>query len=313
MSRTTASLVCYRSDVAELEPLMRSLMDNPAVSAWVVVDNGATENPELADVLRAQTEAHGGIYVAAAGNIGFGAGHNAALHALRDIPSDFHVMLNPDIEFGNSVLDVLAEVMEAHPGVGLVMPRVLYPDGVSQSHCHLLPAPIDLILRRFAPHLLQRAARDRMNRYEMRSMDRSQPAQVPFFSGCFLFTRRSMLESIGGFDERFFLYMEDLDLCRRLAGVSELLYWPAVCILHAHQRGSYKNRKLMILHARSAVHYFNKWGWIFDSARSQVNARALRQFHSPDGVQATDEPALKNAPQVQRTLRPVAPEQHIHD
>jgi hypothetical protein len=278
MPRTTASLVCYKSSLSELEPLLQALMEDTSISKWLLVDNGAAENPEHGIHLRDLTQQYGGIYIAPSHNIGFGAGHNAALKALSGIPSDFHLMLNPDIVFDHKVLPALVEIMDERPAVGLIMPRVLYPDHTTQYLCKLLPTPLDFALRRFAPGLLQRLTRHRMDRYELRGMDSAQPGEVPFLSGCFMFTRRTALESIGGFDERYFLYMEDVDLCRRLATTSELLYWPAVSIAHRHERGSHKNLKLMLTHVRSAVLYFNKWGWLFDDARSKTNREALSRL-----------------------------------
>ncbi|MES2392711.1 MAG: glycosyltransferase family 2 protein [Acidobacteriota bacterium] len=278
MARTTVSLVAYQNRPEDLESLMHVLAEDPFIAAWVIVDNSASEDPELSAQLCATTLAHGGIYIPSPRNVGFGAGHNSAMRVLRNTPSDFHLMLNPDIGFDASVLPALAEVMDARPEVGLVMPRVYFPNGVSQAHCHLLPTPVDLILRRFAPLFLKRIAQQRMLHYDLRAMDKTQPAEVPFFSGCFLFMRRSLLDRIGGFDERFLLYMEDVDLCRRLAAHAELVYWPAVSISHVHQRGSYKNVKLTRIHAHSALLYFSKWGWFVDRERTRINDNARQRL-----------------------------------
>ena len=278
MSKCTATLVFYQSGLSEVEPLLQALHDNPSLSAWAVVDNSASCDPVVAARLHEMVDRFGGRYVAAPGNLGFGAGHNLGLHELRDVASEFHVMLNPDLSFDPTVLGALAEVMETRGDVGMVMPRVRYPDGMTQSHCHLLPAPIDLALRRFASPGLKRLATARLDRYALADFDRSKAAEIPFLSGCFLFVRRSVLEQIGGFDERFFLYMEDVDLCRRIGQVARVLYWPSIGITHAHQRGSYKSRNLMLAHARSAIQYFNKWGWIFDTERSRMNGAALSRM-----------------------------------
>jgi len=181
------------------------------------------------------------------------------------------LILNPDIAFDANALGSLVAVMDSRPDVGLVMPKILYPDGSNQYLCKLLPAPIDLLLRRFLPGRWKHLAEKRTASYELRNLDYDAPAYVPTLSGCFMFVRRSVLNAVGGFDERFFLYMEDVDLCRRMLDVSRLLYWPGVAVEHVHQMGSYRNRKLLLLHIRSAIRYFNKWGWLRDSARTQIN------------------------------------------
>ena len=87
-----------------------------------------------------------------------------------------------------------------------------------------------------------------------------------------MFLRTSVLKRVGGFDETYFLYMEDLDLCRRIGQVARTVFYPAVSVMHGYQKGSYKSSRLLKHHLRSAVRYFNKWGWFFDAERDSVAA-----------------------------------------
>jgi GT2 family glycosyltransferase len=258
--------------------VLQSLAASATVVKWVVVDNGARDFPAEAVRLRALTKEHGGTYLDPGGNHGFGAGHNAALGALRSTASTFHLMLNPDIVFAPDAIGSLEAVMDANADVALLMPSVRYPDQSTQYLCKLLPMPLDFALRRFAPGPLRAMARRRMDEYELRQMDLGRAAEVPFLSGCFMFTRRAALEAVGGFDERYFLYMEDVDLCRRLAEHGKLLYWPEVVVTHRHERGSHHSLKLTLTHMRSAVRYYNRWGWIFDSKGRQINQAALQRL-----------------------------------
>ena len=147
-----------------------------------------------------------------------------------------------------------------------------------QHLCKLLPAPTDLVLRRFFPEWLKRITRKRIESYELRDLNYDAPAYVPSLSGCFMFARRSVLRAVGGFDERFFLYMEDVDLCRRMLERSQLLYWPAVSVRHVHQMGSYRNRQLLLMHVRSAIQYFNKWGWFRDKKLEEMNRSVKQEY-----------------------------------
>jgi GT2 family glycosyltransferase len=269
ISHTTVSIVVHKSEFAEIAPLLRALQAEKHILRWVVVDNGSS------DEIRDAVQGMGGTYVRPGKNLGFGRGHNLALKQLDGVDAPYHLILNPDIVFDLDTLSRLADVMDSRPDVGLVMPRVLYPDGSNQYLCKLLPAPIDLVLRRFLPGPWKLLARKRIASYELRSLDYDAPAYVPSLSGCFMFARRSVLKAVGGFDERFFLYMEDVDLCRRMLAVSRLLYWPGVTVEHVHQMGSYRNRKLLFMHIRSAIQYFNKWGWIRDNMRKQINRATL--------------------------------------
>ena len=261
----TASIVVYSDALADIYQLLKNLRSDQYILRWVIVDNGSS------DEIRDAVQAMGGVYVRAGKNLGFGRGHNLALRQLAGVDAPYHLVLNPDIAFAPDALSKLTSVMDSHPEVGLVMPKVLYPDGSHQYLCKLLPAPIDLVLRRFLPGPWKSLAQKRIASYELRTLDSDAPAYVPSLSGCFMFARRSVLDAAGGFDERFFLYMEDVDLCRRMLAVSRLLYWPGVTVEHVHQMGSYRNRKLMFLHIRSAIQYFNKWGWIRDNTRTQIN------------------------------------------
>ncbi len=269
MADLTVSVIVFQTKLPEIESLLIRLSAERSIKRWVVVDNGSSD--ETRDAVREM----GGIYVRPGKNLGFGRGHNLALKQLAGVDAPYHLILNSDIMFDLDALDKLADVMESHPDVGLVMPKVLYPDGSHQYLCKLLPAPIDLVLRRFLPGPWKRLAQRRIAWFELRMLDYDAPAYVPSLSGCFMFTRRSVLEVVGGFDERFFLYMEDVDLCRRMLGISRLLYWPGVTVEHVHQMGSYRSRKLLFLHVRSAIQYFNKWGWIRDSRRKQINRATL--------------------------------------
>lgn len=238
------------------------------------MDNGSSDD------IRVAVQGMGGLYFRTGGNIGFGRGHNLALKYLEDVDASYHLILNPDIEFEAGTLGRLTGMMDSHPEVGLVMPKVVYPDGSIQYLCKLLPTPMDLVLRRFSPDFIRQFFQRRMDAFDLRCFDYAASAHIPYLSGCFMFTRRSVLEAVGGFDERFFLYMEDLDLCRRMAALSKLLYWPEAVVTHVHQKASYKNFRILRLHLVAAIAYFNKWGWIFDSGRKETNRATLADLRA---------------------------------
>jgi GT2 family glycosyltransferase len=214
-------------------------------------------------------------YVFNGANLGFGKGHNLAFATLAE-NSQFHLVLNPDICFDKEVIPHLMSVLLNDDGIGVVMPRINYPSGNLQRLCKLLPTPIDLIGRRFIPF---KALLDRINsRYELYSLTQDFPVDVPCLSGCFLFLRSALLRQIGGFDERFFMYLEDVDLVRRVGSTARVVYDPRVSVVHSYAKGSYRNRKLLIYHVRSAFQYFGKWGWFFDQERKNRNQDVLRRL-----------------------------------
>ncbi len=261
----SASLVLFHNDPTQYGQAMRCFLDG-CDGILYVVDNSTVQ-------LQHELFAHPRVrYLHAGENLGFGKAHNRAIAMAAGI-SDAHLLLNPDISFKPQVLPELGQFLGANPDVGAVMPRITYPDGSPQRLCKLLPTPIDLILRRFIP---SERIKEKINqRYEMQGLVQDRPSRVPTLSGCFLLIRSDILHRVGGFDERFFMYLEDVDLVRRIGDVAETVYQPSVEVVHAYAKGSYRNRKLLGYHLRSAIQYFNKWGWFFDSTRKMRNRNAL--------------------------------------
>jgi GT2 family glycosyltransferase len=77
-------------------------------------------------------------------------------------------------------------------------------------------------------------------------------------------------KNLNGFDERYFMYLEDVDLCRRALQLTKIYYCPETTIVHVFNKGSYKSKLLLWYHIRSAITYFNKWGWFFDKKDMRI-------------------------------------------
>jgi GT2 family glycosyltransferase len=108
---------------------------------------------------------------------------------------------------------------------------------------------------------------------------------VPYLSGCFMLFRTSALKKIGLFDERFFMYPEDIDITRRMNAQFRTLFFPSATIVHDHAKESYKSKKMLWIHLTNLIKYFNKWGWVYDAERKKVNAHTLellRVNHNAD-------------------------------
>ena len=137
-------------------------------------------------------------------------------------------------------------------------------------------APLNLIFRRFFPI---KSIVDKMDyNYEMRWCDYNSIMEVPILSGCLMFIRTDILKNVGMFDTRYFMYMEDYDLCRRIGQKYKVIFYPEVEIIHKHGKASYKTRKMMIAHINSAIKYFNKWGWFFDKERKTRNKECIKRY-----------------------------------
>ena len=264
----TASIVTYHTPSEEMRKIIDCVGASP-IEKLYIIDNSRH------DALRYLESVYPFVRYIHNANIGYGGAHNIAIREALALGSRYHVVVNPDIFFEKGVIEALTAYMDAHPEVGWVMPRVEYPNGELQYLCKLLPTPADLILRRFLPDRLFRRARDR---FELRHSGYDRELNIPCLSGCFMFMRAEALRNVGLFDERFFMYGEDVDLSRRMHAQYKTMYYPQVTIVHAHERASYKNRRMMWVHVSNIIKYFNKWGWILDGERRAVNKKCLLQI-----------------------------------
>jgi GT2 family glycosyltransferase len=280
----TASIVVYNTDYTVLRKLVKCLENEETDILLYVIDNSPTEE------LGKQLPRDSIRYIFNGRNIGYGAAHNIALReSLQE--SKYHIILNPDIYFPEGTVQRLLMYLEENPTVGLVMPKILFPDGSNQFLCKLLPRPIDLVMRNFLPG--SRITQKINYRYEMRFSDYDRSMNVPYLSGCFMFIRTDVLKYVGLFDERFFLYFEDTDLSRRIHNRYKTVCHPFEVAYHNYGRGSYSDRRLLQIHIRSAMRYFNKWGWFFDRERREINRRAIEFFamrFSQSGERTDDRP-----------------------
>lgn len=269
--RLTASIVTYKTDPGELNGILSALLADGAEAVYVV-DNSPT------DELRKIVEAHEGAeYVHRPDNPGYGTAHNVALRKALALNVDYHLVVNSDITFSKGTLPALMEVMDSRPQTAMIQPRVIYPDGREQYSSRLVPGPLDLIFKRLLPPALARRRLDHYlvrHRYDGRSIEDSA-GFFPYHQGSFLFFRTSALKEVGLFDERFFMYPEDIDITRRMAARYETLFWPKITIVHCHRAASAHSFRMFAIHAVNMIKYFNKWGWIFDAERRRLNARCL--------------------------------------
>lgn len=268
----TATIVIYRPRMDWLFKSIQSFIaKNNFKKKLFLIDNSPKSNKELESLANEQIE-----YLFNNRNLGFGRAHNIGIKMAIAEGSDFHLILNPDVLFDSDILIELTNVLSNDETIGLISPKIEYENGEIQRLCKLLPNPKHLIFRRF---LKNSPKLEKLNQeLELQMFGYDQIAEIPWLSGCFLLARTSYLQKIGGFDERFFMYMEDIDLSRRSLKLFRNIFYPNVSIQHLYEKGSYKSKKLTFIHLISAIKYFSKWGWIFDSERKQINQQTLERL-----------------------------------
>ena len=219
----------------------------------IVVDNASSDGTVA--MLR---ERHPHVRVIASErNLGFVLGNNVAA---REARGEYLLLLNPDTALASDLLGGLAAKLGSDPGIGIAGPKLLNADGTIQATCAAkLPTPWNeftslLFLHRLSPRLFP----DR----ELSGWDHLDERDVESISGACLMIRRTLWESLGGFDEAVFMYAEDLDLCRRVAHAGvRLRYVPAVSVFH-YEGSSASQRKesffALLSQMSSNAWYFRK-------------------------------------------------------
>jgi hypothetical protein len=265
------SVVVYQPDEPSLLETLRSLVEAArrareagllAAAQLFLIDNGSPDPAALDRAVAWLAQPRNGIglsVIRGHGNVGYGQGHNLGLHQTRD---EYHLILNPDVQLDPDALVEGLGFLEREPSVALVAPDVRGADGQRQFLCREYPDLFTLLLRGFAPGVVRGWFAARLARYEMRDRLGSEVVRdVPIASGCFMLARTAMLNAIGGFSEKYFLYFEDYDLSVRLRRLASIAYVPRVRIVHLGGGAARKGVLHVRLFLESAWRFFRTHGW----------------------------------------------------
>jgi GT2 family glycosyltransferase len=266
MKNVNVSVVLYENTYHEIKTLVDELKVSESLNKIYIIDNSKHADQRLAEL---PVE-----YIFNNTNLGFGKAHNIVLRQSIADNIKYHIIVNPDITVNKEAIDRIVDFLETNDSIGALMPKVVYPSGKIQRLCKLLPTPMDLISRRFLPKFF---SRKRMKRYELHASGYNKIFEIPYLCGCFMVLRVEALKEIGLFDERYFLYPEDIDLSRRMHERFRTVFYPDATVIHGHRRASYNNPKLLLVHSINIIRYFNKWGWIWDKKRKKINRQILEQ------------------------------------
>ena len=251
MIEVSASIVTFNS-ASEIGHLLDCFADSEVIfpAGIFVVDNASSDN--TVSILKQKYPKVN--HIESDRNLGFGAAHNIAL---KSVNSCYHIFVNPDIVFDNSVICALLKYMDDHEDVVIASPRIMNPDGSEQFLPNRNPTFKYLLGsflgKKFSPLMKWREEYTRANEYF------SEPTEIDFCTGCFMFCRTASLKKCGGFDERYFLHFEDADLTRKMKKLGKTVFVPSVQVLHKWHR---ENRKLSIVFLYtliSMMKYFKKW------------------------------------------------------
>lgn len=181
-------------------------------------------------------------------NIGFGAAHNKII---KRLDSDYHFVINPDITVNSDVFADMVKFMEEHSEAVMCAPKILNTDGSEQ----FLPKSTPTLRHLFLGRISKKVRAE----YVWKDKEISSPCEIDFCSGCFFCIRTSAFSALGGFDERYFMYLEDADLTLRAKSMGKVVFLPEVSVTHLWNRGSTKNIKLFFIHLISCFKFLLKW------------------------------------------------------
>ena len=247
----TACIVTYNTKHDELRKIIGCFQKIGIRFKLWISDN--SEKDELREVINGFSDDRI-EYIFNNSNDGFGAGHNVVIKKLilGEVKSEFHLMVNADVFFAGNTIEKIVEYMRENKDIGQIGPKIYGVDGEVTKSCRLFPSPMNLIFRRFLPI---KAIIDKLDYdYEMKWYNYEEIIDVPILSGCFIFVRTDVLKEIRGFDKRYFMYMEDYDLCRQIGKKYRTVFYPEAKIIHEHGKASYKSWKMMMMHVKSAIH-----------------------------------------------------------
>lgn len=217
----------------------------------LVVDNASTDG----SAVMVQREFPWVRLIANKENVGFTRGHN---QAVWESHGKYLLILNSDTIIQQDALQKLIAFAETNPDVGVIGPRLLNPDGSLQYSCRRFPNLAAAIFRntplgRLFPQ--NRYTRD----YLMADWDHGTPREVDWVSGAAMFVRREVYERLQGFDERFFMYCEDVDFCYRVWKAGwKVVYYPEAQIVHAIGRSTDRVANKMIRQFHKSMYLFYK-------------------------------------------------------
>lgn len=252
-------VVAYHPSQKEAERLLASLSTLPSHIGYAVVANDHRPGEPVESLAPGSL-----IFLRNRSNPGYGRAVNQAVRVLREggVQAPFLGALNTDLAWQPGTFEILLGALEADPHLVLAVPQLLDGEGIAQRLCKRNPTMLGLFSRRFIAESIKPNWLRRYDRwYAMEDMDYRAPFVATYLSGCCMVIRGEAFDAVGGFDERFFLYLEDADITRSLARLGRTMHWPAASVMHHWGRGNHRSLKLTMVNLHSAYLYFTKWGW----------------------------------------------------
>lgn len=249
----TISIVAYHNmkDISEAIDSIENYTDKSLQKKIYIIDNGNSPK-EYYELVHRYMDVE---YVNLSYNMGFGKGHN---YLLNKVNSKFHAIVNPDIILVEDTFSRIIKRIKNIDNNVVIIPKIVDQKGEMQKAYRNEPTIFDFVVRMFL--IKVKVGKNRYLHHTMNYQDYSKEFEVPFAQGSFMVMPTSFFKKLKGFDERFFMYMEDADFCKRANFIGKVIYYPKSRVIHKWEKGSHKNIELLIIHVESIIKFFKKWG-----------------------------------------------------
>ena len=240
----SASIVTY-NDISRAPITVDSVVKNTKKYPLklYVIDNASTDG--TAEAIEKSGQA---VVIKNDKNLGFGAAHNVVLS--QEL-GKYHFIINPDITLDSDVIADMVDYFENNPEVVMAMPKILNTDGSEQK----LPKERPTFKRLFLGRLSYKIRSE----YVWADKQIENPTEIDFCTGCFFCIRTDIFKKVCGFDERYFMYLEDADLALKAKSKGGVVMLPQFSVTHAWERESSKSLKYLIIHIISCFKFLFKW------------------------------------------------------
>lgn len=240
----SASIVTY-NDVNRAPVTIDSVVQNTKKYPLklYVIDNASTDG--TAELIEKSGQA---VVIKNDKNLGFGAAHNTVLN--QDI-GKYHFVINPDITLNSDVISDMVDYFEEHPDVVMAMPKILNIDGTEQK----LPKERPTFKRLFFGRLSDKVRGE----FTWSDKEINETIDINFCTGCFFCIRGETFKKLVGFDQRYFMYLEDADLSLKAKSKGRVVMLPQFSVTHVWERESSKSLKYLIIHIISCFKFLFKW------------------------------------------------------
>ena len=251
-------VVAYHPSQQEVDDLSSCLSNLPSNIKFAVIANDYIEDEPVS---RLSTNAI--KFISSSTNLGYSKAANLLISSFTQLPP-YIAILNTDLIWIPGTFTAILDWLFLHQDVCLAVPQILNENGEIEFLCKQNPTLLALLSRRFLHSRLKpKWLKSYDSWYCMKSYDYTTVFESSYLSGCCMVIKASAFVESGGFDERYFLYLEDADLTRKLSGFGRCVHLPSAEVTHNWGRGNHKSVRLSIVNIVSACKYFLKWGLTF--------------------------------------------------